>query len=116
MENMKEERDREIAKAIKFTLVFLKRNYINAAFSYKNVLAHLRGRKQPSKKEVPADKRKYILKLSKAVLCIVVRNIIDKTVFRYLREVKYQCPKEKINPSHITFFKPKKEKVYEHRR
>lgn len=85
MKNVKEEREKEISKAIKFTLGYLKINYINAALSYKNVLAHLRARKQPNKKEVSADKRKYILKLSKAVLCIVFRNIIDKTVFRYLR-------------------------------
>lgn len=116
MKNVKEERAKEIAKAIKFTLGYLKINYINAAFSYKNVLNHLRAKKQPNKKEMSSDKRKYLLKLSKAVLSIVVRNIIDKAVFRYLREVKYQCPKEKMNPSHITFFKPKKEKVYEHRR
>lgn len=50
MRNVKEEREKEIAKAIKFTFNYLKLNYINAAFSFKKIMAHLRAKKQPSKK------------------------------------------------------------------
>jgi hypothetical protein len=92
-----------------FGLKFMKQKYINAAVSYHKIIGQLTKQHNIHENEIPLEKIKYILKLSKAILCIVVRNLIDKKIFKYLKEIKYADQyKIKINHNQISFFKPKK--------
>jgi hypothetical protein len=114
LENVRKARTLELARLMNFGMRFMKKNYINAAICYQKVID--RFKTPPRKQKVSAERAKYILKLSKAVLCIVVRNILDKKMFKFLRDIRHGQQLRSRGNRQITFFKPKKEKVYEHRR
>jgi hypothetical protein len=95
-----------------FGLKFMKKNYINAAICYCQVKDRL-VQCSPTNKKMLAKKEQYLLKLTNAVLCIVVRNMFDKKMFKFLLEIKSaQYLRGRTLRQQLTFFKPKKDKIY----
>ena len=86
-DNVRHARGLQLAKLMHFGMKLMKKNYINAAICFQKMMDQ--SQISQKKTKMSTYKLRKIHKLSKAVLCIVLRNIINKKLFKLLKDIKY---------------------------